>query len=498
MREEPHLSADREPHEQTLARLNNQTALTELGFSAYPYAYPKTHQAEDVRNRHPEVEAGLSWPTETYRLAGRVMLLRHMGKAAFADLQDESGTLQLFFSKKDLETFEALKHLDLGDLIGVSGYPFVTKTGQLSLYVLEFTPLVKSLRPLPSHFHGLKDIEMRSRMRYLDLIVNADSKRTFKTRAQVLRSIRNFLDDRGFMEVEGPTLQAIAGGTEARPFSTHHNALSHDFYLRIALELHLKRLLVGGFEKVYEIGRVYRNEGIDLTHNPEFTMLELYWAYTDYESILQLTETLFSHLAQTILGTLKFEIYGQEVDWTAPFARVDYLEELVKHTPDLDFDPLDLARLRVFCDARYPKWSKVPDYKLLDKLFGMYVEPQLINPTFVLHHPTMISPLAKEHRSKPGVTERFELFAMGFELANAFSELNDPMDQRRRFDAQSARRLAGDDEAHEQDEDFLHALEYGMPPAGGLGIGIDRLVMLLTDKRSIRDVLLFPLLRPES
>jgi len=490
------MSQDRELHEQTQARLHNLAALESLGFPAHPYSYPKTASSAEVLAAHTG-EPGSSWPEQIFALAGRLMLIRNMGKAAFADLQDEAGKIQIYLSKKDLERFDAVSHLDLGDVVGVKGFPFVTKTGQLTLHVTEFTPLVKSLHPLPDKFHGLKDPELRSRQRYLDLIVNPEVRETFKLRSSILRQIRTFLDAKGFMEVEGPTLQAIAGGTEAKPFETHHNALDHKFYMRIALELHLKRLLVGGFEKVYEIGRVYRNEGVDQTHNPEFTMLELYQAYVDYEVILELTQSLFSTLALEIKGGPEFEIYGQTVNWTRPFARIDYLDSLQTHVPELDFDPLDLERLRKFCDARYPQWKKVPDYKLLDKLFGQYVEPLLINPTFVMHHPTVISPLAKEHRSRPGVTERFELFAMGFELANAFSELNDALIQRSRFERQSARRDAGDDEAHEQDEDFLLALEYGMPPAGGLGIGIDRLTMLLADKESIRDVLLFPLLRPE-
>ncbi|MBB6097448.1 lysyl-tRNA synthetase class 2 [Deinobacterium chartae] len=483
-------------HEQTRARLHNQQQLADRGYPTHPYSYPKTHHAADIVQAHPDLEPGSEWTGETVALAGRVITLRDMGKAAFADLQDESGRIQLFFRKNDLENYADLKLIDLGDLLGVTGYPFVTKTGQLTIHVTSWTPLVKSLHPLPDKYHGLRDQETRYRQRYLDLITNADTRQTFQARSRVLRVIRTFLDGLGFMEVEGPTLQAIAGGTEARPFVTHHNALDYDFYLRIALELHLKRLLVGGFEKVYEIGRVYRNEGIDLTHNPEFTMLELYWAYVDYEAIMQLVEDLFSTLALEVKGSTTFEYAGQTLDFSAPFARIDYVDSLREKVPGLDFDPLDLARLRAFCDERYPQWKTVPDYKLLDKLFGEYVEPGLINPTFVMNHPLAISPLAKKHRSREGVAERFELFGMGFELANAFSELNDALDQRRRFEAQSERRAAGDDEAHEQDEDFLTALEYGMPPAGGLGIGIDRLVMLLTDKQSIRDVLLFPLMRP--
>lgn len=495
-------------HEQTISRLNNLDAQVAAGFEAHPYTYPRTHHARDVLAVHPadaqaedgtpKWEAGQEWPAEEYALAGRVTLMRHMGKAAFADLSDEHGKIQLHFSKQDTEQFDPTKKIDLGDIIGVRGFPFVTKTGQLTLRVTSWQPLVKSLHPLPSKFHGLQDEELRARRRYLDLMVTDGAREKFQARSRMIRFVRNELDRMGFMEVEGPTLQVTAGGAEARPFMTHHNALSHDFKLRISLELYLKRLLVGGFEKVYEIGRVYRNEGIDRTHNPEFTMLELYWAYVDYADIAKLVEDLLSGLAMEVHGSYTFEYQGRELDFTPPFARVDYLGGLREHVPGLEFDPLDLDRLRAFCDERFPQWKAVPSYKLLDKLFGEFVEPLLTNPTFVMDHPAVISPLAKRHRTRTeDVTERFEVFCSGFELANAFSELNDAFDQRERFEAQSARQAAGDDEAHPQDEDFLLALEYGMPPAGGLGIGIDRLAMLLTDSDSIRDVLLFPLLRPE-
>lgn len=484
-------------HEQTVSRLNNLQAQVDAGFETHPYTYPQSHHTRFVLDAHPQVEAGQAWPEEVYALAGRITLLRHMGKAAFADLADESGKIQLFFSQQDTEHFATTKKMDLGDIIGVTGSPFVTKTGQVTLKVTSWQPLVKSLHPLPSKFHGLQDEELRARRRYVDLIVTDGAKAKFQARSTILRFIRNDLDDRGFMEVEGPTLQVTAGGAEARPFMTHHNALSHDFKLRISLELYLKRLLVGGFEKIYEIGRVYRNEGIDRTHNPEFTMLELYWAYVDYNEIAALVEELLSGLALALHGSYQFEYLGKTLDFSPPFARMDYVGGLRQHVPELDFDPLDFDKLRAFSDARYPQWKTVPTYKLLDKLFGEYVEPLLSNPTFVMDHPAVISPLAKKHRTREGLTERFELFSSGFELANAFSELNDAFDQRERFEAQSKRRDAGDDEAHAQDEDFLLALEYGMPPAGGLGIGIDRLAMLLTNSDSIRDVLLFPLLRPE-
>ncbi len=485
-------------HEQTAARLNNLAALEQAGFARFPYTYNQTHSAAGLHTAHlSPLESGLEWLDEKVSLAGRIISWRDTGKLIFADLQDQTGRIQLFISKNAVPQFDAAKFIDLGDILGITGHLMTTKTGMLSVKVTGFTPLVKSLHPLPSDYYGLADKELRYRRRYLDLIVSADSRKVFLTRSKIVRFIRNFLDAKNFIEVEGPTLQAIAGGTEAKPFVTHHNALSHDFSLRIALELHLKRLLVGGFERVYEIGRVYRNEGIDQTHNPEFTMLELYQAYTDYEGIMQLVEELFSDLALDILGSTDVPYEDKTLNFAAPFARLEYVPALQEHVPDLDFDPLELDKLRVFCDAKYPQWKAVPDYKLLDKLFGMYVEPLIVNPTFVIHHPVVISPLAKPHRSLTGVTERFELFASGFELANAFSELNDAFDQRARFEAQTARRTAGDDEAPEQDEDFLLALEYGMPPAGGLGIGIDRLVMLLTNQTSIRDVLLFPLLKPE-
>jgi lysyl-tRNA synthetase, class II len=490
-------------HEQTQARLANLERLTTAGFAAFPYHYPKTHLTNAVKSAHPkpatpeEPWVGEEWPTETLALAGRVVFLRDIGKLVFAVLQDDGGQLQLAFSKKDLpDSFEAVKSVDLGDIIGVTGHVFVTKTGELTLKVASWQPLVKALHPLPSQHYGLTDKEMRYRRRYLDLIMSAESKQVFVTRSKIVRFIRNFLDERGFLEVEGPTLQAIAGGTEAKPFKTFHNALSHEFSMRIALELHLKRLLVGGFEKVFEIGRNYRNEGIDQTHNPEFTMLEFYWAYVDYNAMMALIEEMLHKLVLAVHGSTTITFGDTIIDFGTPFKRLDFTEAL-KDGLGLDFDPTDLERLRQFSDVHYPQHRKTPAYKLLDKLFGEVVEPSLINPTFVMDVPLAISPLVKPHRSRPGLSERADLFVAGFELAPIYSELNDAREQRARFAAQSARREAGDDEAHEQDEDFLLALEYGMPPAGGMGMGIDRLTMLLTNRQSIRDVVLFPLLRPE-
>ena len=482
-------------HEQTVARLTNQAALKEAGFAAHPYSYPQTHHAAEVLAAHPGTEAGTRWEQE-YSLAGRVMSLRHMGGVAFADVQDASGTLQVYFGKKVTENFAATKHLDLGDIIGVRGVPFVTKTGQLTLEAASWQPLVKSLHPLPSKFHGLQDDELRARRRYVDLMVNPESRSVFRTRSRALSFIRRFLDGQDFMEVEGPTLQVVPGGTEARPFKTHHNALDHEFSLRISLELYLKRLLVGGFERVYEIGRNYRNEGIDRTHNPEFTMLEAYFAYGDYSDMMNLVERLLHDLVVELRGEPKLTYGGRELDFSLPFARLDFVTALKKEA-ELDFDPLDLVKLREWSDEKHPELRKVPDYKLLDKLGGEYVEPGLQNPTFLTDMPLVISPLVKAHRERPGLAERADLYVAGFELAPIYSELNDALDQRARFGAQSARRLSGDDEAHQQDEDFLLALEYGMPPAAGMGMGLDRLTMLLTDRDSIRDVLLFPLLRPE-
>lgn len=481
-------------NEQTRQRLLNLEALVEAGFEPYPYRFPKTHKALEILEGKKGAPPGTEWPEEA-ALAGRIMALRRMGKVTFAHLQDESGRIQLYFAKDTTPQYELLKKLDVGDLLGVRGTVFTTKTGEVTLKVLSWTPLVKSLHPLPDKWHGLKDKEARYRRRYLDLIMNPEAKGVFRKRSEMVRYIRRFFEEKGFLEVETPILQPTTGGAEARPFKTYHNALDHEFFLRISLELYLKRLLVGGYEKVFEIGRNFRNEGIDHNHNPEFTMLEAYWAYADYLDMLALVEELLSGLALALHGSHQVPYGGRTLSFKPPFRRISFVESL-KEAAGLPFDPLDLERLRIWADAHHPELAQVPAYKLLDKLFGIYVEPHLQDPTFVMDFPLVLSPLAKRHREKPGLTERWDLYVGGMEIAPCYSELNDPLDQRERFLEQARRRKEGDEEAPEPDEDFLLALEYGMPPAAGLGLGIDRLAMIFTDQPSLRDVLLFPLLKP--
>ena len=486
-----------EHNEQMAQRLRNLEALVEAGFEPYPYRFEKTVSAAELQSRHQNAPAEQEWPEERVSLAGRLVSLRRMGRVTFAHLLDESGRIQLYFNRDQTENYNKLKKLDVGDLVGVSGSVFTTRTGELTVKVESWKPLAKALRPLPDKWHGIKDKEVRYRQRYLDLIVNPEVRDVFRKRARIVRNIRNFLEDRGFLEVETPVILQTAGGTEARPFKTHHNALGHDFELRISLELPLKKLLVGGYEKVYELGRVFRNEGIDQQHNPEFTMLEAYWAYADYDDMAEMVEEMLSGIVRDIHGADEIEYQGRKISFARPFKRISFIDAL-KEKSGIDFDPLDLERLRIWADAKHPELIDVPSYKLLDKLFEIYVEDTLQDPTFVYDFPEAISPLAKKHRSKPGLTERWDLFVAGMELAPAYSELNDPLDQRERFAEQARRREGGDDEAHKYDEDFLSALEHGMPPAAGLGLGIDRLTMILTDQPSIRDVILFPLLKPKS
>lgn len=483
-----------ERSEQTLQRLENQQSLTEAGFLSHPYRYEVTHRSSQILAQHQEAPPESHFEGQV-SMAGRLMSLRRMGKVTFGHLQDQDGRLQIYASRDVTAHYELLKKLDIGDIVGVSGSVFTTKTGEITLKVESFTPLVKSLHPLPDKWHGIKDIEVRYRQRYLDLIVNPEVRQVFERRSRLVRHIRNFFEGQGFLEVEGPTLHEVAGGTEAKPFKTFHNALGHEFNLRIALELHLKRLLVGGFEKVFEIGRNYRNEGISPKHNPEFTMLESYWAYADYNDMMGLVEELVYSSVMLLHGQPHLRYGEHDIDFGRPFKRIDFVGSL-KEGAGLDFDPTNLSALRIWADEHHPELRKTPDYNLLDKLFGHYVEPHLINPTFVVDVPLAISPLVKKHRSRAGLTERSDLFIAGFEIAPIYSELNDALDQRERFMRQLEQRAAGDDEMPEPDEDFLLALEYGMPPAAGMGFGIDRFTMLLTDQHSIRDVLLFPLLKP--
>lgn len=455
--------------------------------------FPVSAYAQDIQDRFEEYEGH-----EVF-LAGRLMAWRDMGKANFFDLRDASGRIQLYV-KMDVVgevTFAGMKNWDIGDIIGVSGEVFRTRRGEISVKVQAMKLLSKSLLPLPEKFHGLKDVELRYRQRYVDLIMNPQVKDVFVKRTKIIRAIRNYLDERGFLEVETPVLHTQAGGAAARPFVTHHNAHDMDMYLRIALELHLKRLIVGGFDKVYEIGRVFRNEGISIKHNPEFTLLELYQAYTDFEGIMDLTEGMIRFAALETLGTGIIPYGDVTIDLEKPFARIS-MKEAVQQYAGVDFDEissLDEARAKAKeHHIEFEERHGVGD--ILNLFFETYCEEKFIQPTFVTGHPVDISPLAKRFPQTPNYTQRFELFILGREHANAFSELNDPIDQRERFEHQAALKAAGDDEACGVDEDFLNALSYGMPPTGGLGIGIDRLVMLLTNSPSIRDVLLFPTMKP--
>ena len=431
-------------------------------------------------------------------LAGRMMSKRVMGKASFANLQDRDGRMQLYVSRNDLgdEAYADFKKMDIGDIIGVKGFAFRTKTGEISVHVKELTLLSKSLMPLPEKFHGLTDTEIRYRQRYVDLIMNEEVKETFKKRSAILREIRNFLAERDFLEVETPMLVENAGGAAARPFETHFNALDEDLKLRISLELYLKRLIVGGLERVYEIGRVFRNEGLDTRHNPEFTLMELYQAYTDYHGMMDLTENLYRYVAQEVLGTTKITYNGIEIDLGKPFERITMIDAVKKYS-GVDFNEIkDLEQARKAADEKgieYEEHHKKGD--ILNLFFETYVEEHLIQPTFLMDHPVEISPLTKRKPDAPDYVERFEFFINGWEMANAYSELNDPIDQRERFKAQEELLAQGDEEANHTDEDFLNALEIGMPPTGGIGYGIDRLCMLLTDSPAIRDVLLFPTMK---
>lgn len=472
-----------------------------LGIDPFGGKFERTHSAKDILAAYEELsKEELEEKAIPVSIAGRIMQKRGMGKAIFAHIQDLSGKVQIYVRKDSIDEnkFAAFQLLDIGDIIGVHGVVFKTNTGEVSVKAHDVEVLTKSLLPLPDKFHGLKDVELRYRQRYVDLIVSPDVQQTFITRSRIIQSMRRYLDSQGYLEVETPTLHSIAGGAAARPFETHHNALDMKLYMRIAIELHLKRLIVGGLEKVYEIGRVYRNEGISTRHNPEFTMIELYEAYADYKDIMALTETLIAHIAQEVLGTTKIVYQGVDIDLTPQWRRVSMVD-LVKETTGVDFgaEISNEEAHRLAKEHKVPVEPHMTAGHILNQFFETHGEHTLIQPTFVTGHPVEISPLAKKNVEDPRFTDRFELFIVAREHANAFTELNDPIDQRGRFEAQLVEREHGNDEAHEMDDDFIRALEYGMPPTGGLGIGIDRLVMLLTNAPSIRDVLLFPHMRGE-
>jgi lysyl-tRNA synthetase class 2 len=489
-------------------RLEKAQALAALGQGPYAVRFAPTHATAALQRAHADLPNGAERAGSVV-VAGRVMTRRVMGKLAFFTLADQEGTIQLYLEKSTLAAAmpddpEAFAHLtslvDAGDLIGVEGSLRRTDRGELSVKVRRWWMLSKSLQPLPDKWHGLADVEKRYRQRHLDLIVSPHTRETFRRRARLVSGMRRWLDERGFLEIETPVLQSQPGGADARPFETHHNALDLPLTLRIATELHLKRLVVGGFERVYELGRIFRNEGVSTRHNPEFTSVEIYQAYADYTDMMDLSEQLIAHLANLVCGSTRITYQGTAIDLTPPWRRAT-MHELVCEATGLEFTAFssraEAAAAMVAAGLEVPALADSLG-RLLVEAFEQRVEDSLIQPTFVLDYPLENSPLARAHRSKPGLVERFELFIVGRETANAFSELIDPLDQRRRLEAQQERRVAGDLEAQAVDEDFLQALEVGMPPTGGLGIGIDRLVMLLTDSPSIRDVIAFPLLRPEA
>ncbi|WP_405080791.1 lysine--tRNA ligase [Paenibacillus chitinolyticus] len=493
------MSQELELNELLQIRRDKLDELRGLGVDPFGDKYVRTHTAKQILDAYEETpKEELEQQTVEVSIAGRIMQKRAMGKASFAHLQDITGKIQIYVRQDALgdTKYSAFDLLDIGDMVGVKGTVFKTKTGETSIKVQELEVLTKSLLPLPEKYHGLKDVETRYRQRYVDLIMNQEVKETFILRSRIIQSMRRYLDGLGYLEVETPTLHAIAGGAAARPFITHHNALDMQLYMRIAIELHLKRLIVGGLEKVYEIGRVYRNEGISTRHNPEFTMIELYEAYADYKDIMALTENMVAHIAQEVLGTTTVQYQGHEVNLAPSWKRISMVDA-IKEVVGVDFS-VHMSNEEAQSLAKEHKVPVEPHMTfghIVNQFFETFVEETLIQPTFIYGHPLEISPLAKKNPEDPRFTDRFELFIVAREHANAFTELNDPIDQRQRFEAQLLEREHGNDEAHEMDDDFIRALEYGMPPTGGLGIGIDRLVMLLTNAPSIRDVLLFPHMR---
>ena len=489
----PAQEVQQDTNELRQVRVDKLEALQQAGKDPFVITkYDQTHHSAVIKESFDELEG------KTVRVAGRMMSKRIMGKASFCNIQDLKGNIQSYVARDSLgeEEYKDFKKLDIGDIIGIEGSVFKTKTGEISIHAEKIVLLSKSLLPLPEKFHGLTNTDTRYRQRYVDLIMNQESKQTLINRSKIIRAVRNYLDGQGFIEVETPMLVSNAGGAAARPFETHFNALDEDFKLRISLELYLKRLIVGGLERVYEIGRVFRNEGLDTRHNPEFTLMELYQAYTDYHGMMDLTENLYRHVAQEVLGTTKIVYNGIEMDLGKPFERITMLDAVKKYA-GIDFSEIKtdeeakaLAKEKgVEFEARHKRGD------ILNLFFEEFVEHHLIQPTFLMDHPVEISPLTKRKPENPDYVERFEFFMNGWEMANAYSELNDPIDQRERFKAQEELLAQGDDEANTTDEDFMTALEYGMAPTGGIGFGIDRMAMLMTDSAAIRDVLLFPTMK---
>ena len=488
-----------ELNDQLRVRRDKMQSLREGGLDPFGKRFDRTHNSKEIKEQYDNFsKEELDEKDIAVTIAGRLMTKRGKGKAGFAHIQDLPGQIQIYVRQDAVgeEQYDIFKTADLGDIVGITGTIFKTNVGELSIKASEFIHLTKALRPLPEKFHGLQDVEQRYRQRYLDLISNQGSKETFIARSLIIQSMRRYLDQQGFLEVETPMLHSIAGGAAARPFETHHNALDMPFFMRIAIELHLKRLIVGGLEKVYEIGRVFRNEGVSTRHNPEFTMIELYEAYADYNDIMELTENLVAHVAKEVLGSTTVQYGDQEVNLEPKWRRL-HMVDAVKEYTRVDFwgemsdeEARQLAKEHGIAITEHMTYGHI-----VNEFFEQKVEEELFQPTFIYGHPVEISPLAKKNEEDPRFTDRFELFIVRREHANAFTELNDPIDQRERFESQLKEREQGNDEAHDMDEDFIEALEYGMPPTGGLGIGIDRLVMLLTNAPSIRDVLLFPLMR---
>ena len=489
----PQQEAQQDVNELRQVRVQKLEALQAAGNDPFVITkYNQTHHSEEVKENFEELEG------KTVCVAGRMMSKRVMGKASFCNIQDLKGNIQSYVARDSIgeEEYKEFKKLDIGDIIGIEGSVFKTKTGEISIHAEKIVLLTKSLLPLPEKFHGLTNTDTRYRQRYVDLIMNKESKETLINRSRIIREVRNYLDSQGFLEVETPMLVSNAGGAAARPFETHFNALNEDLKLRISLELYLKRLIVGGLERVYEIGRVFRNEGLDTRHNPEFTLMELYQAYTDYHGMMDLTENLYRHVAQAVLGTTKIVYNGVEMDLGKPFERITMVDAVKKYA-GVDFNEIktdeEAKAIAKEKGVEFEKRHKKGD--ILNLFFEEFVEHHLIQPTFLMDHPVEISPLTKKKPENPDYVERFEFFMNGWEMANAYSELNDPIDQRERFKAQEELLKQGDEEANTTDEDFLTALEYGMAPTGGIGFGIDRMVMLLTDSAAIRDVLLFPTMK---